>query len=82
MIFNTIHPYDCFPTASALGLINLVETFTSVYNLYIFSCVHLREYAVVNKEVKRKLRKLRHSRGLGQLMSVARKRTRARALHE
>ena len=34
------------------------------------SSVHLREYAL----------KLRRSRGLGQLMGVARKRTRARAL--
>ena len=36
--------------------------------MYIFICLcHLREYALYT------LRKLRHSRGLGQLMGVARK---------
>ena len=40
--------------------------------MYICLC-HLRDYAY--------LRKLRHSGGLGQLMAVARKRMRARAIH-
>ena len=42
--------------------------------IFFFLC-HLREYALYTY-----LRKLHHSRGLGQLMGVARNRTRARAL--
>ena len=48
--------------------------FPRVRTIYVYSCAHLREYALY------KLRKLRHSRGFGQLMGVARNRTRARAL--
>ena len=43
--------------------------------IYIYSCVHLREYALYTQ-----LRKLRHSWGLGQLMGVVRNRTRALSL--
>ena len=40
--------------------------------IYLYSCVHLCEYALYTQ-----LRKLRHSRGLGQLMGVARDTTHA-----
>ena len=46
----------------------------TLYKLYYICLCHLREYALYTW-----LRKLRHSRGLGQLMGVARKRTCARA---
>ena len=46
----------------------------SIY-IYLYVCGHLREYALYTL-----LRKLHHSGGLGQLMGVVRKRTRAQAL--
>ena len=58
------HPYDCFPTGSM---------YVYIY-IYIFLCPLTRVCVVyVVKEVT-------SSRGLGQLMGVARKRTRDQAL--
>ena len=62
------HPYDCFPTGS-----------NYIY-IYIFCNIYILVSTCASMRCIRSLRKLRHSRGLGQLMGVARNRTRAQAL--
>ena len=69
-----------FPTGSNYNIIIYnysYTTHTHASGHKKVSCVHLREYVLYTL-----LRKLRHSRGLGQLMGVARNRTRARAMQE
>ena len=56
----------------AIAMIAFLRVQTIYIYIYLYSCVHLREYAL--------LRKLRHSRWLGQLMGMTRNRTCALSL--
>ena len=62
MYKSTCHPYNCFPR-------DLM--YTCIY-IHVICLCHLSENALYMQ-----LKKLHHSRGLGQLMGVMRNRTRA-----
>ena len=82
MYIEKMNRYDCFFMARraipmiAFPRVRCMFIYIYIY-IYIYICLcHLREYGLYTQ-----LRKLHHSRGLGQLMGVARKRMRDQALH-